>query len=645
MYAHASLRYTHRLLVCLALAALTLGCAGAPAAQSPSGSAGDTGAPESPPASAVYRDPGRSPVERAADLLSYMTLEEKLGQMLQVDRQFLVRESHITEYGLGSLLSGGGSVPSPNTPEAWADMIDGYQRRALETRLGIPLLYGTDAVHGHNNLAGATIFPHNIGLGATRNEAIVAETARITAIEAAAVGVNWSFSPSVGAPQDIRWGRTYEGFSEDPELVARLGAAYVRGLQGPRGPGSLARPDTIMATLKHFVGDGATAGGRDQGDVPLPVDQVVARFGVPYRLGIDAGAGSVMASFNSIQGTKVHGSRAVLTEQLRDRLGFAGLLVSDWAAIRQLFGAPMAQVVRAVNAGIDMIMIPDDYAGTFLQLKGGVLSGDIPMERVDEAVLRILEAKFALGLFEDPFAQRQFLDRIGSPEHREVARRAVQQSVVVLENEGEVLPVTEQGLSVLVVGERADDVGSQSGGWTLSWQGGRGDIVPGTSILEALRDLAEEADDSLNLTYRPDGRIIPGDPTPDLILAVVGEDPYAEMEGDSRDLGLPTGDMEVFRRAAQLDAPLVTLVFSGRPVMIEHILAESEAVVAAWLPGTEGAGVVDVLVGRVPAVGKLSYTWPSRVDALPIQSTEPAPGVLFPRGFGLTYPARGGREQ
>lgn len=644
----STLRNRRRLLTLAALATLVFGCAGGPSAGGGTATAAE-GAPEPPPASAAYRDPTNSPAERAEDLLSYMTLEEKLGQMLQVDRQFLVRDGHIAEYGIGSILSGGGSVPTPNTPEAWADMIDGYQKQGLETRLGIPLLYGTDAVHGHNNLRGATIFPHNIGLGAGNNPELVEETARITALEAAAVGVNWSFSPSVAVPQDTRWGRSYEGFSEDPELVARLGAAYVRGMQGTAG---LAAPETIMTTVKHFIGDGATARGRDQGNVPLPLEEVVEQFGAPYRAGIAAGTGSIMASFNSIQGTKVHGSKAALTDQLRGELGFEGLLVSDWAAIRQIPGGPMAQMARAVNAGIDMIMIPDDYAGTLLQLKGGVLSEEIPMERIDEAVLRILEAKFALGLFEDPFAHRELIARIGSEEHRALARQAVQESVVILENEGELLPLDGRQMpdgsevTVLVTGERADDIGSQSGGWTLTWQGFRGNEIPGTTLLDALQARAGDsasAGNSLRVTYRPEGELSPEDPQPDLVIAVVGENPYAEMQGDSRTLTLPRGDLEMFRQTAEIDAPLVTVILSGRPVMIDEVLAESEAVVAAWLPGSEGAGVTDVLFGDAPATGRLPYTWPADVASVPIHSTEPGPGVLFPRGFGKTYQATGGQ--
>ncbi len=657
MTSQQALRYLRKLLTLVALVFLALGCAGVP---SEGAAAEADGPPKPPPDSALYLDPAKVSAERAADLLSYMSLEEKLGQMLQVDRQFLVRESHITEYGIGSVLGGGGSVPTPNTAEAWADMIDSYQQHALDTRLGIPLLYGTDAVHGHNNLAGATIFPHNIGLGAADNPELTEEIARITAVEAAAVGVNWSFSPSVAVPQDIRWGRTYEGFSEDPALVARLGAAYVRGMQGSSGFGGNsadrpasgpAAPDTIMTTVKHFIGDGATAGGRDQGDVPMPLEEVVKRFGSPYRSAIEAGTGAIMASFNSIQGTKVHGSEAVLTGQLRDELGFEGLIVSDWAAIRQLPGGPMAQLARSVNAGIDMIMIPDDYAGTFLQLKGAVLSEDIPMERVDQAVLRILEAKFALGLFENPFAKRHFIPEIGSLEHRAVARRAVQESLVVLKNENDVLPLGNEELSLLVVGERADDIGSQSGGWTLTWQGFRGNKIPGTTLVDALQDRAHGSPESgaggasLRITYRPDGSFSSEDTQPDLVIVVLGEDPYAEMQGDSGTLALPSKDLEVFRRAAQVGAPLVTVILSGRPVMINEVLSESEAVVAAWLPGTEAAGVIDVLFGAAPAAGTLPYTWPEDVSSVPIQSTEPAPGVLFPRGFGVTYEAGGKSAQ
>lgn len=643
-----------RALLLAALAAFTL-----TACATGEGTTGTGEALAPPPADAPYRDATLAPAARAADLLGYMTLDEKIGQMIQIDRQFLANDAHITEYALGSLLSGGGSVPEPNTPEAWADMIDGYQRRALETRLAIPLLYGVDAVHGHNNLVGATIFPHNVGLGATGNAALVGETARITALEAAAVGVNWSFSPSIAVPQDIRWGRTYEGFSEDAELVAEMGAAYVTGMQGPGGiadpAAGVGQDDRILATLKHFIGDGGTAGGRDQGDVPYPLAEAMERFAEPYRAGLAAGAGSVMATFNSIEGEKVHGSAEVLDGALRGELGFDGLVVSDWAAIRQIPIPPMQQVARAVNAGIDLIMVPDDYVGTRLELKGAVNTGLIPVARIDEAVLRILEVKFALGLFEDPFAPRHLIAEIGSADHRAVARQAVRESVVVLKNEGALLPLAgrfeapaaSDGASgarsapvILVAGERADDIGAQSGGWTLTWQGFRGNRIPGTTIAAAFSAWAAgDGEVAPIVLFRPRGELAPDDPTPDVVVAVIGENPYAEGQGDSGRLALPPTDMALLRRAASHDAPLVTVLLTGRPVVVPEVFELSDAVAAAWLPGTEGAGVVDVLVGAAPATGTLPFTWPVEPGVLPLQATEPATGVLFPRGFGITYDA------
>ncbi len=603
------------------------------------------GNPLVPTESSLYRDSRRSPSERAADLLGYMNLDEKIGQMIQIDRQFLKSDEHITTYGLGSLLSGGGSVPKDNSPEGWADMIDSYQRRALETRLAIPLLYGIDAVHGNNNLRGATIFPHNIGLGAGNNPKLVEEIGKATALESVAIGVNWNFSPSVAIPKDIRWGRTYEGFSEDPQIVAALGTALVRGMQGA---GGLSQPDqglslssTLMATLKHFIGDGGTLGGRDQGDVPLPIEQVMELFVLPYEKGIAAGAGSVMATYNSIRGTKVHGSRRLLTTELRTNLGFEGLLVSDWAAIKQLPGSPTQQLIQGVNAGIDMLMVPDDYHDTSIRLRAAVLDNAISMERIDQAVFRILEAKFALGLFENPFAHRQYFDRIGSQDHRSLARQAVRESVVMLKNENQILPLVDSDLTILLAGSRAHDIGSQSGGWTLTWQGFEGNLIPGTTIKDAL--IHRSSQTGLRIIYSPDGTFHDPGIDPDLILVVVGEEPYAEMMGDSEDLTLPVNDREVFQRASSLNAPVITIVFSGRPVIIPEILENSAGVLAAWLPGSEGAGVIDVLFGDVPVTGTLPFTWPKGVQYLPLQfgvdddpATQP-PGVLFPRGFGLTY--------
>ena len=604
---------------------------------------------EPPPANAAYRDPSRSPRERAADLLRYMTLEEKVGQIIQIDRQFLARSSDISFYKLGSLLSGGGSVPSPNTPEAWADMYDRFQSEALSTRLGIPLIYGVDAVHGHNNLHGAVIFPHNIGLGAAGDPDLVREIARVTAIETAATGIDWTFAPAVTVPQDLRWGRTYEGFGEDPVLVAELGAAAVEGYQGFRGTdhlnAALARPETILATVKHFIGDGGTAGGIDQGNVELSIEDVRRLFLPPYEASVRAGAGSVMASFNSIHGTKVHGRKDILTGWLKEELGFEGLVVSDWAALKQLPGSAAQQIASGINAGIDMIMVPDDYQGTFRRLKAGAEDGSIPQDRIDQAVLRILEVKFALGLFEHPLADRSLIAEIGRSEHRELAREAVRKSIVVLKNEN-LLPVQRPSgdapTTILVSGAKADDIGSQSGGWTLDWQGAPGNRIPGTSILEGIQELVQlsAASSEIQVLYRPDGRLSDGDPSPDLVIAVIGESPYAEMQGDSEDLKLAPSELAMLVRSAEHGAPIATVLLSGRPVDIREVLPLSDALLAAWLPGTEGGGVADLLFGVSEPSGKLSFSWPESAEDLPLGTDTLATagnGVLFPRGYGLSW--------
>ncbi|WP_052078519.1 glycoside hydrolase family 3 protein [Spirochaeta lutea] len=621
-----------------------LGCAGTPRGSSNAGGSGEQPL-AAPPEDALYRDAKAAPADRARDLLSYMTLDEKIGQMIQVDRSFLQNPKHIATFALGSILSGGGSAPRENTPQGWADMIDSFQEQALSTRLGIPLLYGIDAVHGNNNLLGATIFPHNIGLGAAGDPDLVERIARATSLETAAIGVNWNFAPTVAVPQDIRWGRTYEGFGEDTQLVSSLGAAAVRGYQGPGGVedprDGLARPDTILATLKHFIGDGGTVNGRDQGNVEMPMEEIRQLFLPPYVAGLAEGAGSVMASFNSIYGKKVHGDAEILDGMLRRNLGFQGLLVSDWAAVKQLPGTAMQQITKAVMAGIDMIMVPDDYVGTIRNLKASVLSDGVTMARIDEAVYRILEVKFALGLFENPFAKREFFDHIGSDAHRELAREAVAKSVVVLENRGQVLPLTLESLQenqtpvLLVAGYKADDIGSQSGGWTLSWQGFTGNKIPGTTFLGAVTDYA--ASQGVEVIYRPDGKLQEGDPRPAAVLAVIGESPYAEMEGDSMTLGLSRADLGVISSAAALDIPLVTILYSGRPVDIRQVRELSSALVAAWLPGTQAQGIADVLFGLERPSGRLSYTWPADPADLPLGDGVGQDEVLYPLGYGLTY--------
>lgn len=592
-----------------------------------------TALPTATPSAPLYKEPAAPVADRVANLLSQMTLDEKIGQMTQADRGALENIEDIATYHLGSLLSGGGSTPTPNEPEAWADMYDRYQEQALSTRLGIPLIYGIDAVHGHNNVKGSTIFPHNIGLGATRDPELVQQIGRITAIEVAGTGIDWTFSPCVAVPQDERWGRTYEGFGEDPELVSEMAAAIIRGYQGE----SLSDPTAILATAKHYVGDGGTtygtgvAGGIDQGDMQVDEETLRRIHLPPYVAAVHAGVGSVMASFSSWNGQKMHGNRYLITEVLKGELGFQGFVVSDWQAVDQLPGNYRSDVKTAINAGIDMVMVPNEYVTFIETLRDLVESGEVPMERIDDAVRRILTAKFELGLFERPYTDRNLTGLVGSPEHRAVARQAVRESLVLLRNDGNLLPLSKNLSRIVVTGSNADDIGNQCGGWTITWQGRSGKITTGTTILEAIQNAVSSA---TTVTYSRDGSGAEG---ADVGIAVIGETPYAEFEGDSADLRPAPADINAIENLRAAGVPVVVIIVSGRPLMIEPELDKWDAVIAAWLPGTEGQGVADVLFGDYAPTGKLPCSWPRSMDQIPINVGDADYDPLFPYGFGLSY--------
>ena len=577
---------------------------------------------------------------RVDTVLARMTLDEKVGQMTQADQEFLEDIDDIRKYYLGSLLSGGGSDPETNSFEDWRAMYERYQAKALETRLAIPILYGVDAVHGHSNVIDAVIFPHNIGLGATRNADLVEEVSRITAREVKATGINWNFAPCVTVPRDDRWGRTYEGFAEEPSVVADLGAAAVRGLQGD-DPGA---PERIVACAKHFAGDGGTVHGTgftsggvefpfDRGDTRLTEEELRRIHMEGYVTAIAAGVGTIMPSYSSWNGVKCSGSRRLLTEILKEELGFEGLLISDYAAIDELPGDYKSDIITSINAGMDMVMVPREYQRFFTLLKEAVTEGSIPMERIDDAVRRILRVKFAAGLFEEdwsPTADRDLAQSFGSEEHREVARRAVRESLVLLKNEG-VLPLTRDLQRVHVAGRGADDIGMQSGGWTIDWQGGMGDITGGTTILEAIR---ETVGTGTEVTYSRDGT---GGEGSDVVVVVVGEEPYAEFFGDDLDLALSEDDSGTIANAAASEVPVVVVLLSGRPLIVNEELEASDAFVAAWLPGSEGQGVADVLFGDHAPTGRLSFTWPRSADQHPINVGDEEYDPLFEFGYGLSY--------
>ncbi len=576
--------------------------------------------------------------DRVEDLLARMTLAEKIGQMTLVEKNSITA-SDVTEHAIGAVLSGGGGYPlTGNTPENWRDMVKEYQDAALQTRLGIPLLYGVDAIHGHNNVKGAVIFPHNIGLGAANDPDLMTRIGQATASEMIATGIYWNYAPVLAVPQDIRWGRTYEAFAQDTDTVSALATAYLVGLQGD----DLGDPSTVLGTPKHFVGDGGTVWGTgssgyaiDQGDMQVDEATLRAIHLPPYRAVIEAGAQSIMVSFSSWNGTKMHGNRYLITEVLKDELGFEGFVVSDWAGIDQVNKDYYTAVVTAINAGIDMNMVPFDYVRFIDTMTQAVENGDITEERVDDAVRRILTVKFNLGLFENPHGRDELLDTVGGDVNRELAREAVQKSLVLLKNE-DVLPISTATPRIYVAGRAADDIGIQCGGWSIEWQGGLGSIAPGTTILEAIEQTVSSES---TVVYDRRGDFSDtvdenGDPVKaDVGIVVVGEQPYAEGRGDNGQLSLTRNDLKVLERMAEYSETLIVVLISGRPLIITDEIENWDAVVAAWLPGTEGQGVVDGLFGQSPITGKLSFAWPANLDQLPLGASSDAP--LFPMGYGL----------
>lgn len=612
-------------------------------------------APASPTATMeahpLYRDSSQPTDLRIADLLSRMTLEEKIGQMTQVEKDSLMPED-VTRAYIGSVLSGGGGSPvGYKTASAWADMTVNLQDAALLTRLGIPLLYGEDAVHGNGNLYGATIFPHNIGLGAANDPELVEEIGKATAVEMAATGVRWNFAPVVAVVQDIRWGRTYEGFSESTDLVTKLGAAYVKGLQDG-GVKGLAGPQAVLATPKHYIGDGGTAFGSstteeyllDQGDLQVDEAALREKFLPPYEAAVKAGALSIMVSFSSWNGLKMHAQQYLLTDVLKGELGFQGFLVSDWQAIDQVSSDYYTAVVTSINAGLDMIMVPYDYNKFMINLERAVKRGDVSQERIDDAVTRILRAKFALGLFENPFPDPVLQEQVGTAEHRALARQAVRESVVLLINQDQALPLKKDAGLIFVAGQGADDIGLQCGGWTIEWQGRSGPITPGTTILDGIRQAVNK---QTRVEYEEFGKFekfldAQGQPlVADTGIVVVSEVPYAEGVGDRTSLDLPVSDQVTIDRVLAQSKRVVLVVLSGRPIVITEALLKVDAVIAAWLPGTEGNGVTDVLFGDYNPTGRLPYTWPRWSSQLPFDfknlPTSGCESPLFPFGYGLSF--------
>ena len=572
----------------------------------------------------IYLDSSYSVEERVEDLLGRMTLEEKVGQMVQANRLALNSTSDIRDYYLGSLLNGGGGGPGINTPEGWADMYDNYQSYALQTRLKIPIIYGTDAVHGHNNLVNSVIFPHNIGMGCTRNHELMEEAARVTAFEVAATGVDWTFGPCIAVPRDERWGRTYEGFGETPELAEEFAAASVRGFQG----NSLSDSTTILACTKHYLADGGTSGGIDRGNAVFDEDTLREIHLPGYIAAINQGVGSVMVSYSSWNGIRMHGNKYLITDVLKDELGFEGIVISDWNGISYVHQNYRTAIGLSINAGIDMGMIAYNYQDFIENLISLVNEGEVPISRIDDAVRRILRIKFRLNLFEKPYTNRNMMHLIGSDEHRDIARECVRQSLVLLKKKDNVLPLEKNDKTILVAGFKSDNIGIQCGGWSITWQGSSGIVTEGTTILEAIQSTVSTSQ-VIYSQYGDDAA------DADVAVAVIGEYPYAEYSGDRSSLYLYDADVELVRTVKARGIPVIVIIISGRPLIINNIIPYSDAIIAAWLPGTEGQGIADVLFGDFQPAGKLSHTWPASMDQIPVNYGDQNYYPLFEYGYGI----------
>ncbi|KAK4278604.1 hypothetical protein QN277_016432 [Acacia crassicarpa] len=597
----------------------------------------------------VYKNPNEPIEARVKDLLSRMSLKEKIGQMTQIERR-VATPSAITDFSIGSMLSCGGSGPFENAMASdWAEMVDGFQKSALESRLGIPLIYGIDAVHGNNSVYGSTIFPHNIGLGATRDADLAQRIGAATALEVRASGIHYTFAPCVAVCRDPRWGRFYESYSEDTEIVRKM-SSIVSGLQGQppqehqHGYPFVAGRNKVIACAKHFVGDGGTERGKNEGNTILSYEELERIHMTPYLDCISQGVSTIMVSYSSWNGRKLHSHHYLITEILKEKLGFKGIVISDWMGIDKLIeprGSEYRNCIKsAVNAGIDMVMVPYRFQLLIEELTSLVESEEVPIARIDDAVERILRVKFASGVFESPLSDRSLLDIVGCKQHREVAREAVRKSLVLLENRKHqskpFLPLNRKAKRILVAGSHADDLGYQCGGWTKNWQGSGGRITIGTTLLDAIQ---ETVGDETEIIYEksPSKETLERDDISFAIVAV-GEKPYAEKFGDNSTLEIPFNGSSIISSIADKFPTLVILI-SGRPLVLEPWLLEKiNALVAAWLPGTEAQGITDVIFGDHNFTGQLPVTWFRRVEDL----DQLANGVklhdpLFPLGFGLTY--------
>ncbi|CAA7036667.1 unnamed protein product [Microthlaspi erraticum] len=593
--------------------------------------------------SCVYKNPD-APVEaRVKDLLSRMTLPEKIGQMTLIERT-VASPAVFTDFFIGSVLNACGSWPFEDAKSSdWADMIDGFQRSALASRLGIPIIYGIDAVHGNNDVYGATIFPHNIGLGATRDADLIARIGAATALEVKACGAHWAFAPCVAAVRDPRWGRYYEGYGEIAQIVSEM-TSLVSGLQGQppkehkNGYPFVAGRKNVVACAKHFVGDGGTNKGINEGNTILSYDKLERIHIAPYKKCIAQGVSTVMASYSSWNGNKLHSHYFLLTEILKQKLGFKGYVISDWEGVDRLSVPPGSNyrncVKLAINAGIDMVMVPFKYKEFIHDLIDLVASGEVTMARIDDAVERILRVKFVSGLFEYPLSDRSLLPTVGCKEHRELAREAVRKSLVLLKNEY-FLPLHRNAERILVVGKHADDLGYQCGGWTKKMYGQSGRITIGTTLLDAIKATVGEKTEVI-YEETPSKETLASWRRFSYAIVAVGEPPYAETPGDNSELIIPFNGSDMVTAVAE-KIPTLAILFSGRPMVLElQVLEKTRALVAAWLPGTEGQGIADVIFGDYEFRGKLPVSWFKSVDQLPLDIEANGYLPLFPLGFGLS---------
>ncbi|KAG7023334.1 hypothetical protein SDJN02_14359 [Cucurbita argyrosperma subsp. argyrosperma] len=594
-----------------------------------------------------YKDSQQPLGARIKDLMRRMTLQEKIGQMVQIERSVATPDV-MKNYFIGSVLSGGGSVPAAKaTAETWVNMVNEIQKGSLATRLGIPMIYGIDAIHGHNNVYNATIFPHNVGLGVTRDPELLRRIGDATALEVRATGIPYVFAPCIAVCRDPRWGRCYESYSEDHKIVQQL-TEIIPGLQGEipansrKGIPFVAGKQKVAACAKHFVGDGGTVRGIDENNTVIDYNGLLSIHMPAYLNSIRKGVATVMVSYSSWNGMRMHADHDLVTGYLKNKLKFKGFVISDWQGIDRITSPPHANysysVQAGVGAGIDMVMVPENFTEFIDELTRQVKNDIIPMSRIDDAVHRILRVKFLMGLFENPLADNSFINHLGSKEHRELAREAVRKSLVLLKNgpsaDQPLLPLPKKAAKILVAGTHADNLGYQCGGWTITWQGQSGnDLTVGTTILNAVKNTVDPATEVV-YNENPDASYVKSNKF-SYAIVVVGEPPYAEMFGDSSNLSISEPGPSAIKNVCS-NVKCVVVVVSGRPVVMQPYVETANALVAAWLPGTEGQGVADLLFGDDGFTGKLARTWFKTVDQLPMNVGDSHYDPLFPFGFGLT---------